>query len=75
MHMLFDQSTFNPKLIEKIHSKPCNPTFSGILPFNISIPSSKEASILADRYTEEEIKIYIDGSAHNGKVGAVAVLT
>ena len=47
----------------------------GNLPFKISIPSSKEASILEDRQANKAIKIYSNSSAHNGKVGAAAVLT
>ena len=65
----------DPKLIEKLPTKPRNPAQIGQLPFAISIPTSKEALVLEDRNTSEVIKIYTDGSAHNGKVGAAAVLT
>ena len=40
----------------------------------VSIPSDKEASRSEDRSGGEEIKVYSDGSLHNGKVGAAAVL-
>ena len=36
--------------------------------------TSKEASILKDRHANETAKIYSNGSAHKGKVGAVMVL-
>src|SRR6266852_3478726 len=47
----------------------------GILPFTISIPTSKEASITKDNAAWELVKIYSDGLAFKGKVGAAAVLT
>ena len=75
LHTLFNNTNFDPKSMEKIPTKPRDPTLVGNLPFKISILSSKEASILEDRQANEAIKIYSDGSAHNGKVGAAAVLT
>ena len=74
LHALFNQTSYDPKSVEKIPSKPRNPALIGSLPFDISIPTSKEASILEDKYAEEEVRIYSDGSAHDGKVGASAVL-
>jgi ribonuclease HI len=60
--------------LEKIPAKPCNPAHIGKLPFTISIPDNKEASVLEDHNTSEPIRVYSDGSAHDGKVGAAAVL-
>ncbi len=54
---------------------PRNPVHIGILLFTISIPASKEASITEDNVARESVKIYSDGSAFKGKVGAAAVLT
>jgi ribonuclease HI len=36
--------------------------------------TSKEASILEERHAQEKVRVYSDGSAQEGKVGAVAVL-
>jgi ribonuclease HI len=60
--------------MEKIPTKPRNPVQISKLPFTVRIPDSKEASIVEDRNATEVIKIYTDGSAHEGKVGAAAVL-
>jgi ribonuclease HI len=72
---LLNGTKFNPKHIEKIPAKPRNPAHRGILPFKVSIASSKEALVQEDQNTQELIKIYSDSSAHKGKVGAAAVLT
>lgn len=75
LHILFAHFKYDPKLVEKLPTKPRNPAQIGQLPFVVSIPTSKEASVLEDRNASEMIKIYTDGSAHDGKVGAAAVLT
>ena len=75
LHTLFAHIGYDLKLMEKIPTKPRNPANIGKLPFAISIPTNKEASILEDRNANETVKIYSDGSAHNGKVGAAATLT
>jgi len=74
LHNLFDHVSFVPKRMEKIPAKPRDPALLGKLPFTVSIPLSKEASIQEDQYAPESTKVYSDGSAHNGKVGAAAVL-
>ena len=75
LHALFHHTSFDPKRVEKIPAKPRNPAQTGKLPFNISIATSKEASIIEDRNALDAVKIYSDGSAQEGKVGAAAVLT
>ena len=75
LHLLFRSTMLDPKRTEKIPAKPCNPAHIGKLPFKVSIAPSKEASILEDRNAQELIRVYSDGSAHEGKVGAAAVLT
>jgi ribonuclease HI len=60
--------------MEKIPAKPRNPAHRGKLPFATSIPPSKEASIDEECSAREEIRLYSDGSAIEGKVGAAAVL-
>ena len=52
-----------------------NPASKSHLPLSVEIPENKEASIALDRNARETIKIYTDGSAINGKVGAAAILT
>ena len=74
LHTLFKGTNFDPKLIEKIPTKPRNPAHIGKIPFVISISTSKEAFILKDCHAPEQIKVYSDGSAHQGKVRAAAVL-
>ena len=44
-------------------------------PFTIFIPVSKEASKEADTQAPQHVKVYTDGSAQKGKVGAAAILT
>ena len=44
-------------------------------PFKIQIPSSKEESMREDAQAPEHVKLYTDGSAHIGKVGAAAIMT
>jgi ribonuclease HI len=75
LHILFKGTGFNTKHVEKIPSKPRNPAQIGKLPFTVSISTSKEASVLEDRFATEQVKVYSDGSAQEGKVGAAAVLT
>jgi hypothetical protein len=40
----------------------------------MDIPCDKEALVIANREGKEIIKVYSDGSAQEGKVGAAAVL-
>ena len=74
LHALFGSTNFDPNVTEKIPAKPRNPALTGKLPFAVSIASSKEASMAEDRHAQETIRIYTDGSSHNGKVGAAAIL-
>jgi len=45
-----------------------------MLPFMISIANSREDSIREMEHAEEEVQIFMDGSALNSKVRAAAVL-
>lgn len=74
LHSLFSHTTFDPKCVEKIPAKPRNPAHVGKLPFKVSIASSKEASITEDRNALDAVKVYSDGSAQDGNVGAAAIL-
>jgi ribonuclease HI len=52
-----------------------NPSRPGKSPFIISIARDRESSIEEDKNAREEVRVYSDGSAINGKVGAAAILT
>jgi ribonuclease HI len=60
---------------ETIAVAGCNPALMGKLPYRTDIPGSKDNSKEADAQVPEQIKIYSDGSAHNSKVGAAAIMT
>ena len=52
-----------------------NPATMGKQPFRTNIPDNKTAAKSKDKSAPEHIKIYTDGSMHDGGVGAAAVLT
>jgi len=60
--------------MEKTPAVGRNPSTSGELPFHISIPANKEASAREAENATEEIQVFTDGSAQDGKVGAAAIL-
>ena len=74
LHILFDHFQIKVKEMEKFPTKPRNPALYGILPFDISIPASKEVSIKVAKVAKDEIQVYSDGSGSDGKIGAAAVL-
>jgi hypothetical protein len=43
-------------------------------PFRMNIAVNKDVSVTADTEGTENIKVYSDGSAQDGKVGAAAIL-
>ena len=64
----------DPRKMEKLPAISRDPTLHGTLPFEISIADNREDSIRETEHAEEEIQIFTDGSALNGKVRAAAVL-
>ena len=74
LHELAASLARDPDDIETIPTVSTNPTHKNNTPFQVSIPEDKEASIRESRLAREEIKVYTDGSIHNGKVGAAAVM-
>ena len=68
--------TFKIKLnnYETIPAVGRNPAKAYKRPFTMSIAANKEASKKEDATGDKEIKVYSDGSAQDGKVGAAAVL-
>jgi ribonuclease HI len=63
-----------PRILESIPTTGRNPATAHKHPFKIDIADNKEDSITADTEGRESVKIYSDGSAQEGKVGAAAVL-
>ena len=64
----------NPTEIEQIPVSARNPAKSNRAPIRIDIPQDKDASKQKDQRAPENVKVYSDGSAHNGQVGAAAIL-
>jgi len=75
LHKLANTFNIEAKKMEKIPTATRNPSTTGKLPFQISIPANKEDSAREAEHATEEIQVFSDGSAQNGKVGAAAVLT
>jgi ribonuclease HI len=75
IHNLARTYNLDVRNVEKIPTAVRNPSKIGKLPFQISIPASKEDSIQEAANISEEIQVFADGSAHGGKVGAAAILS
>ena len=60
--------------VEKKPTHHKNPSRPGKSPFTISVAEDRESSIEEDSNAREEVRVYSDGSAINGKVGAAAIL-
>jgi ribonuclease HI len=74
LHTLTNIFGINPSTIEKIPPVRVHPRERGSQVAHIDIPPSKDESKQADASAIEEIKVYSDGSAHDGKVGTAAIL-
>jgi ribonuclease HI len=74
LHTLTSIFGINPSNIEKIPPVRVHPRTRGLQAVHIDIPPSKDDSKRADANAVEKIKVYSDGSAHDGKVGAAAIL-
>jgi ribonuclease HI len=68
-------ANFNIKNVEKIPTTARDPSKTGRLPFKISVAADKESSIKEMENASEEIQVFTDGSAQEGRVGAAAILT
>ena len=75
IHNLARTYNIDARKVEKIPTAARNPSKTGKLPFQISIPADKDASAQEAANASEEIQVYSDGSAHGGKVGAAAILS
>ena len=74
IHVLLSLYNLDTSAVEKIPSTARNPEQTGRLPFIISIPENRSGAIAEAASATEEIQIYSDGSAIDGKVGAAAIL-
>ena len=74
INSLLGAYAYDPKRLEKIPSTARDPMQSGKLPFKINIAETRENSMREDEEANEEVQVYTDGSAINGKVGAAAIL-
>jgi len=74
LHKLMQAFNINPSLFKTISTTGGNPAWAHICPFKLDIANNKDASIMANTEGNEKVKIYSDGLAQNGKVGAAAVL-
>jgi ribonuclease HI len=66
---------YDYKNFEKIPATTRDPSAIGKPPFTISIAEDKASSTAEAENATEEIQVFSDGSAINGKVGAAAILT
>ena len=74
LHVLTNIFGIDPSIIEKIPPVRVHPNRKSSRSVQIDIPANKEDSKRADANATEKIRIYSDGSAHDGKVGAAALL-
>jgi hypothetical protein len=74
LHHLMKWFKININVMEKTPTVVRNPSKAGELPFELSITESREDSIKEMEEASEEIQIFTDGSAIEGKVGAAAIL-
>lgn len=74
MHDLMQAFEIKPNQFETLTTTGSNPAMQHKRPFKVDVAKDKEASIEADAKGKERIKVYSDGSAQDGKVGAATVL-
>ena len=74
LHDLIQAFNIKPNSLETLPTTGGNPATRHKRPFKLTVASDKKASVAADEEGRENIKVYSDGSAQDGKVGAAAVL-
>ena len=74
LHLLMLAYNAHPQDVENIKPAARNPAITHKRPFTVSFASNKEDSVTEDTRATEVVKVYSDGSAQNGKVGAAALL-
>jgi ribonuclease HI len=75
INSLLGEYRYSIKEFEKIPAVARDPMTKGKLPFKVSITENREESVNEAASAREEVQIYTDSSAINGKVGAAAILT
>jgi ribonuclease HI len=75
LHSLMQLFEINPKETEKIAVAVCNPMDTNKIPLRIDIANDKAESKASSQRASEVVKVYTDGSVHDNKVGAAAILT
>jgi len=76
LHYLLNryQDSIDPRKIEKIPVTSRDPITAAKNPFKISIPENRESLTKEAKNAEEEVQVFLDGLAMEGKVGVVVVL-
>jgi ribonuclease HI len=74
MNSLAKAYGYNAKKFEKLPTAGRDPGHDSKTPFTISIAEDKDSSAVEAENATEEVQVYTDGSAIDGKVGAVAIL-
>ena len=74
LHALTSIFGINPSELEEIPPVRLHPKDKGSRIVRLDIPPDKEASKQADANAIETIRVYTDGSSHDGNVGAAAIL-
>ena len=74
LHHLMQNYAARPQDVETIKPMPRNPALTHKRLFSVNFAKNKEESIEEDERATEEVKVYTDGSAQEGKVGAAAIL-
>ena len=74
LHTLTSIFGLNPNEVEQIPPVRTHPKKRGLQEIHIDIPPSKDESKRVDATAVEKIRVYSDGSAHDGLVGAAAIL-
>ena len=74
LHQLMLNYAAKPQDMETIKPMPRNPALTHTRPFSVNFAKSKDKSVEEDERATEEAKVYTDGSAQEGKVGAAAIL-
>ena len=74
LHNLMQTFSIKPNILETVATTGGNPATRHKHPFKVEIAKDKKASVTVDVEGTERVRVYLDGSAQEGKVGAAAVL-